>query len=261
MSKRVWTDDKLYLLRKYSTIYKDRRVILNKFNTYFSTTYTLRQLSLVANEYKIILPKASLQDYKRANPWLVREKIWTEEKLKWLEQSKSLYQDREDILNAFNKYFNTSVSLRTLGLVCNKFRIVLPKANRLLRKSLEASWISSRGFTEKAIGDDISWGNNLTFIKVSDSKITSQRYVLKNRYLYEQYHDIKLKSGDCVVHLDGDKTNYTKDNLYLITRSINAIMTKYSLYSKDSFNTLSRIKYSEWRVKLIKLNGGVKNGI
>ena len=75
MSKRVWTDDKLYLLRKYSTIYKDRRVILNKFNTYFSTTYTLRQLSLVANEYKIILPKASLQDYKRANPWLVRGKI------------------------------------------------------------------------------------------------------------------------------------------------------------------------------------------
>ena len=50
------------------------------------------------------------------------------------------------------------------------------------------------------------------------------RWQLKHRVMYENYHNVKLKSTDVVIFLDGDKQNFDIENLALIDRGINAIM-------------------------------------
>jgi hypothetical protein len=51
-----------------------------------------------------------------------------------------------------------------------------------------------------------------------DIKI-DKRFVRFSRYLYEQYHQVKLKPTDIVYHLDGDGMNVLKDNLIKINRA------------------------------------------
>jgi len=250
-----WTKEKLAWLVESANLYNDRREILAHFNQKFSTDYTLRQLSLASNEYKISLPRASRQKYKRYNPWLTREKTWTDEKLVWLSSSKDTYEDREDILNAFNKKFIMEATLKDLKTINSKYNLALPKANRLIQKSLEASWISSRGFTEKEIGDDLLWGNNQVCVKVSHSKVNSERYMLKSRYLYQKYHNIKLSIKDCIIFLDGDTNNFSKENLYKSSRFVIGVMVGYKLNNTKTINKETIIKYCEWKEKIFQLQG------
>jgi hypothetical protein len=49
-------------------------------------------------------------------------------------------------------------------------------------------------------------------------KVAKNKWIYKQRYIYEQYHKVKLTSNDFIVFLDGDKTNFNIDNLYKITR-------------------------------------------
>lgn len=45
-----------------------------------------------------------------------------------------------------------------------------------------------------------------------------KKFVRFSRYLYEMYHNVKLKKGDVIIHLDGNSMNVLKDNLKLVTR-------------------------------------------
>lgn len=50
------------------------------------------------------------------------------------------------------------------------------------------------------------------------------RWQLKHRAIYENYHNVRLKSTDVVIFLDGNKQNFDIENLALIDREINLIM-------------------------------------
>lgn len=60
------------------------------------------------------------------------------------------------------------------------------------------------------------------------------RWQLKHRVIYENYHNVTLKSTDVVIFLDGDKQNFDIDNLALIDRGINAIMNHDSMRFVDA---------------------------
>jgi len=183
----------------------------------------------------------------------MRQKIWTDDRLNWLIKSKEIYNDREDILNAFNERFNTNITLKTLRNISTKHKLCLPKANRIIRKSLESGWVSIRGFAEKNIGDEISCGNT-TYIKISnESKERYGNYVAKQRLLYEKYHNIKLLKNDCIIFLNGNNKDFSNENLYKITRGINCEMSTNRLYTKDNYKTLGRIKCFEWKEKIKEL--------
>jgi len=191
--------------------------------------------------------------YVRYNVWLKRQKVWTEEKLNWLIKSKEIYDDREDILNAFNEHFNTYISLHYLRIVGNKHKLGLPKAKRLLRKSLESSWISARGFAEKNIGDEI-FNGKATYIKTfNESKGRYGNYVLKQRYLYEIYYNVKLITNDFIIFLNGDKKDFSKENLYKASRYVCGLMSGNRFLTNNNLKTLNRIKYCEWNEKIKEL--------
>ncbi len=198
--------------------------------------------------------------YKRYNVWLKRQKVWTDEKIDWLIKSKELYDDRQDILNAFNNQFQTNVSLKILRNINTKYKLSLPKANNAINKAMknnmQIGWVSQRGFAEKNIGDEISNGaKSQTYIKISNSKSNKEKYVLKQRYLYEKYHNTKLLKNDCIIFLNGNNKDFSIENLYKITRGVNCDMSTNKLYTKDNYKTLGRIKCFEWKEKIIELKG------
>lgn len=49
-------------------------------------------------------------------------------------------------------------------------------------------------------------------------KVAKNKWVYKQRYIYEQYYGVKLTPNDFIIFLDGDKTNFKIENLYKITR-------------------------------------------
>ena len=188
--------------------------------------------------------------YVRYNVWLKRPKVWTEEKLNWLIKSKDIYDDREDILNAFNEHFGTNINLHYLRIIGNKHKLGLPKAHKIIKTGLEIGWVSLRGFTEKNIGDEI-FNGKATFIKTSnESKERYGNYILKQRYLYEQYHSVKLKTNELIIFLNGNKKDFSKENLYKVSRYICGLMSGNRFLAKNSFKTLSRVKFCEWKQKI-----------
>jgi len=178
--------------------------------------------------------------------------FWTDEKIKWLIESKKIYDDREDILNAFNNHFNTNVSYRALKVVNSKKKLCLPKSSRLVSNgmnNLKKGWVKLRGFESKNIGDEINFSRKeKPYIKVSNEK---NGYILKHRYLYEQYHNVKLDAiKDVIIFLDNDYTNFSKDNLYRTTQNILGYMTGHDLNNNKSMQKITYIKFCEWKEKI-----------
>jgi len=66
-----------------------------------------------------------------------------------------------------------------------------------------------------------------------DIKI-DKKFVRLSRYLYENFHGVKLKDSDIIFAIDGNAMNILKENLVLITRS--------ELLSKNNMNDDAFIK-------------------
>lgn len=79
--------------------------------------------------------------------------------------------------------------------------------------------------------------NGLIRIKVNDKK-----WVYKQRYIYEQYYNIKLDDDVLVTFLDGDKTNFDIDNLIAVPR--HEIEIAYGCGITSSNKELSRLGFS-----------------
>ena len=173
---------------------------------------------------------------------------WTKDRLEWLRKSRDIYTDREDILNAFNKHFNLNVSLALLSKHNYKYKLGLPKANRIIKRGLEIGWVKRRGFSRRDSDYTQEYVNgDRTFIKIDNAK-TKDGFVQKNRYLYEQYHNEKLDPiEDIVVFLDNDHTNFSKENLYKMKRRTHAIMVNHRLYGNKDIDKILLIKFCEWK--------------
>ena len=59
------------------------------------------------------------------------------------------------------------------------------------------------------------------------------KWKVKSRVLYEQYHDVKLTRNDVIIFLDGNKLNLDVDNLFLISRAALARFNQDKFYSDN----------------------------
>jgi hypothetical protein len=189
---------------------------------------------------------------------------WTKDRLEWLIKSKEIYNDREDILNAFNKYFNVNVSLSLLTKNNGRYKLGLPKAWRLLRKNAEITQVKRRGFWKRPDDYEQTYlKENVVYIKTNDTLKHSKRkdgFVPKHRYLYEKYHNIKLDDiDDVIIFLDNDHTNFSKENLYLVKRKTHALYLNHRLHKVKSVDKLALIKYCEWKDNIITFERKRKN--
>lgn len=84
-------------------------------------------------------------------------------------------------------------------------------------------------------------------------KIAENTWVLKHRYLYEQYHNVKLDNSENVIFLDGNRNNFDKENLYVVSDTIVLRIGKNKGFYKDKDMTLSSIAIAKIKQKIKEL--------
>ena len=78
------------------------------------------------------------------------------------------------------------------------------------------------------------------------------KWVLKQRWLYEQHHNVKLTKSDVIIFLDGNRLNLNIDNLFLISRAALARFNQDKLYSDNSEMTKAAALMAELKTKTRK---------
>lgn len=78
------------------------------------------------------------------------------------------------------------------------------------------------------IGTENYQKNNITIIKIANNK-----WVDKQRYIYEKHHKRKLNSDEFVIFMDNDKNNFNIDNLKVVSRKVAGTIGKCDLKSND----------------------------
>ena len=132
---------------------------------------------------------------------------------------------------------------KLLNIATNKYGYQITK--EMLREYLSKRQIRYKGYNPKkvkAMGNRIPIGteyvkpDNMVLVKVAPNK-----WKYKQRYIYEQYHNVELPKGTMVIFLDGDRTNFDISNLMAVsTPEYNCIKNK-DLISNNGMATKTAI--------------------
>lgn len=79
------------------------------------------------------------------------------------------------------------------------------------------------------IGTEYVKPDGMTLIKIAKNK-----WMYKQRYIYEQYYNEKLTSDDYIIFLDQNRNNFDISNLKKITKRESAIMGNQKIFSNIS---------------------------
>lgn len=173
---------------------------------------------------------------------------WTSDHDKWLIEHDAEFETRSDILAAFNKAFDVSITLRSIDARCRRLGLhrkqgYKPRRDGHNYKSLPlgAEVIRVTGQTRKKI-----W-----FVKVSDN-LCSGKDKSKAPYNWEKKHLLvwRKANGDIpkgckVVFLNNDTLDCRLENLYLTTDAVHMMMIKYGWYSENPEITKTALKCCE----------------
>ena len=216
--RNKWTTEQLEWLKSNAS--RDRHDLIKKFNKTFNANITMTSLKSIIYRFDVKIPSPRVR--------------WTKDKLEWL-QSQS-FNDKRDLLKAFNEKYNANIKLDQLTHIAYLYNIQVPDKQRVYKP--QGSIMYSK--------------HNIPQVKIKD-----RVYMSMHRYLYEVYHDVTLNDNDMIIFLDGNKNNFDKKNLYKITKNINGIMKSNNLHNVKT-DKLTIIKYCEWKEKINKLQGELK---
>lgn len=125
------------------------------------------------------------------------------------------------VTQLFNDKFGLDIKSASIGRVAKRNGVNSSSTSKKLPNSTMFT-AGHKPYTIKPLGSEVLTYNGFIKIKVGDPNVW--RY--KHHLLYEKYNGIKLKKYDCVIFLDGNKNNFSKDNLFKISRSEQLIFNK-----------------------------------
>ena len=102
---------------------------------------------------------------------------------------------------------------------------------------------------KKLVGSERKNTNGYVEIKVEEPN----KWRLKQRVLYEQYHNTILKPDQLILFLNGDKTDFSKENLQLVTKKQIFMMCKEGLLTDDTEITRTGLNIANILLKLKEL--------
>lgn len=102
----------------------------------------------------------------------------------------------------------------------------------------------------RAVGSERVNIEGYTEIKVSEPN----KWRLKHRVLYEEYHNVKLNSNESIIFMDGDRSNMSKENLTLVTRQELLKLNKLNLMSSNPELTKTGLNVAKLIIKINDCN-------
>lgn len=102
---------------------------------------------------------------------------------------------------------------------------------------------------KRHIGSERVDVDGYTLVKVAEPN----KWRLKSRVLYEEYHNVKLSNNDIVIFADRNKSNLSKDNLVLVSRKELLNLNKLNLIKSDTDLTKTSVNVVKLMLKIKKL--------
>ena len=152
---------------------------------------------------------------------------------------------------------SSSCSLDDLWVIAKyKYKYNVSRDN--LQKYLSRRKIRYVGYNPKKanqskqlpIGTEYIKDDGMTLIKVKPDK-----WQYKQRYIYEKYHNVKLKSTDYVIFLDGNRNNFDIDNLKCVDCRKASMYANLRLGSTDKEITEAALLYADSAIMIKELEG------
>lgn len=116
----------------------------------------------------------------------------------------------DELLDIINIRFNKNYSKKSLRNYCNekqiKFKYEKPLRNKKIKNKDGTEYINCDG---------------RTFIKINN------KWVQKQRYIYEKSTNEKLTDNDCIIFLDGNKNNFEFNNLKKVNKNQAGMFSAY----------------------------------
>lgn len=110
----------------------------------------------------------------------------------------------DELLPKVNKIFNENYNRLQLQKYLIRNKIDYKHKNKNMVRTPKNS---------KPIGTEYTKPDGMILVKVAKNK-----WVYKQRLIYENYYGVKLKEDEYVIFLDGNRNNFNIDNLKLLTR-------------------------------------------
>ena len=168
------------------------------------------------------------------------KRLLTDEQLEYLKEN---YKGRttQELVDLMNKQFGTNFTVKQLQTF-KKHNGFTSGVDTRFKKGELGSYNEAR---LRDIGDSfVSRKDGYHYIKVGKNK-----WVKKQRYLYEQAHGVKLPTRMRVIFLDGDKNNFDIDNLKAVDSRTILMAKNKNLFTSDKETTETGLLVSELILK------------
>lgn len=155
-----------------------------------------------------------------------RPRYLNKEEESWLREHYVGQIKAKEMCQLMENQFGRAYEPRKLLQFCRTYQVPVPYSNQYT--SGHAPWnkgktCQTRSSTTFKKGHLPSFSYPIGTEKKKDGvwkvKISRNRWMSKARLLYQDYHDVTIDSSDYVIHLDGDKDNFDKDNLARVTQA------------------------------------------
>lgn len=221
MTKQEW------LIANYKNSRLPVEELTKQFNAYFNTNIKPDSLKNMASRLGVKKPACY--------------RVFQEQERQWLVEHFNKYDTNQELFNEFKKAFNLTTKdskgfrdvLQKLGLKrngagCGKEKTQFKYGERNNSQKLHK------------IGEEVNYKGTV-WVKVQDIPahkndsfaLTFRRnWEPKKHYYWEKYNHKKVPTNCCVIQLNGDINDYSKDNLMLITRNENLQLNRMNASNK-----------------------------
>lgn len=171
---------------------------------------------------------------------------YTEEHVAFLRKCEEDELTLPEMAEAFNARFGTNTTRTAMERACKRYGLFEH------RRGLAMEAGKRNPFTRRCpIGSEMTSGGKV-YVKVADDVKKTKtcrcgednNWREKKRFLYEQYYG-EIPEGAQVIHLNGNKADFAKENLYAITPQINMMLAANRWFFEEAELTRTAIKYCE----------------
>lgn len=165
----------------------------------------------------------------------------TESQRDWIREHHNEYKSLKELLSVFNEMFCQDISYET-------FSSFTCKTLKIKRKSNSGHFKRGDKIRSLPVGT-IKKSQVGTYIKVKEEIESGKKYsgyckpcwVPLQEKIYQDHYKQEVPPGCFVCFLDGDKENFSPENLYPINRKISAYLSKNKLWKADAEQTKTAI--------------------
>ena len=204
-----YTEEEKEWIKENRLLYKSTKELCDAFNNKFT------RIHRTSNSMRAQLERIGV----------TMEIKGTKAEVEWLRKNAPFYP-LKTLVDMHNSVFTRQRTKASLGSIASTHGIKLfsDKDAYFDYTQNNNSKVAEVGHIRLEKGDE--------YIKVakssSDNKIARKdMWIKRTRYEYEKAYGVKPKKWECVIQLDGDKTNYAKENLYLVPNYINGYILQY----------------------------------